>query len=105
AANVGSARDAIEFAARAGERAEAVCAYDEAVHWFSHALRLARERGDDPESVSSLLTALGDAQNHGGDARGAHAVLLEAVTAARAAESSERLADAVLRLGGVLVDE
>ena len=71
AANVGSARDAIEFAVRAGERAEAVCAYDEAVHWFSHALRLARERGDDPDKVARLLTALGGAQNHGGDARGA----------------------------------
>jgi len=105
AANVGSARDAIEFAVRAGERAEAVCAYDEAVHWFSHALRLARERGDDLDTVARLLTALGAAQNHGGDARGAHAVLLEAVTAARAAESSERFTDAVLQLGGVLVDE
>jgi hypothetical protein len=105
AANVGSARDAIEFAVRAGERAEAVCAYDEAVHWFSHALRLARDRRDDPDTVARLLTALGAAQNHGGDARGAHAVLLEAVTAARTAESSERFAHAVLRLGGVLVDE
>lgn len=105
AANVGSARDAIEFTVRAGERADAVCAYDEAVHWFSHALRLARERGGDPDTVARLLTALGDAQNHGGDARGAHAVLLEAVTAARAAENPERFARAVLRLGGVLVDE
>jgi hypothetical protein len=105
AANVGSARDAIEFAVRAGERAEAVCAYDEAVHWFSHALRLARDRRDDPDTVARLLTALGTAQNHGGDARGAHAVLLEAVAAARAAKSSERFAHAVLRLGGVLVDE
>jgi DNA-binding SARP family transcriptional activator len=105
AANVGSARDAIDFAVRAGERAEAVCAYDEAVHWFSHALRLARDRGDDLDTVAHLLTALGDAQNHGGDARGAHEVLLEAVAAARAARSSERFAQAVLRLGGVLVDE
>jgi hypothetical protein len=105
AANVGSARDAIEFAVRAGERAEAVCAYDEAVHWFSHALRLERDRRDDPDTVARLLTALGAAQNYGGDARGAQAVLLEAVTAARAAESSERFAHAVLRLGGVLVDE
>jgi hypothetical protein len=48
---------------------------------------------------------LGEAQNHGGDARAAHAVLLEAVTAARAAGSSERFTHAVLRLGGVLVDE
>ena len=53
AANVGSARDAIEFAVRAGERAEAVCAYDEAVHWFSHALRLARDRGDDLDTVAA----------------------------------------------------
>lgn len=105
AANVGSARDAIDFAVRAGERADAVCAYDEAVHWFSHALRLARERGDDPETVARLLSALGDAQNHGGDALGAQAVLLEAVTAARAAEKAEPFARAVLRLGGVLVDE
>jgi len=105
AAHVGSARDAIEFAVRAGERAEAVCAYDEAVHWFSHALRLARERGDDLDNVARLLTALGGAQNHGGDARAAHAVLLEAVSEARAAGSSERFAHAVLQLGGVLVDE
>jgi DNA-binding SARP family transcriptional activator len=105
AAKVGSARDAIEFAVRAGERAEAVCAYDEAVHWFSHALRLARDRGDDPDTVARLLTALGGAQNYGGDARAAHAVLLDAVSAARAAESSERFAHAVLKLGGVLVDE
>ncbi len=59
AANVGSARDAIEFAVRAGERAEAVCAYDEAVHWFSHALRLSREQSDDPDTVARLLTLLG----------------------------------------------
>ncbi|MDQ1475577.1 MAG: hypothetical protein QOE62_806 [Actinomycetota bacterium] len=104
AANVGSARDAIEFGVRAGERAEAVCAYDEAVHWFSHALRLARGRGDDPETEARLLTALGSAQNHGGDAPGAHAVLLEAVAAARATQNPEPFARAVLRLGGVLVD-
>jgi tetratricopeptide (TPR) repeat protein len=105
AASVGGARDAIEFAVRAGERAEAVCAYDEAVHWFSHALRLARERRDDPDTIARLLTELGVAQNHGGDARAAHAVLLEAVTIARTAASSERFTDAVLRLGSVLVDE
>jgi DNA-binding SARP family transcriptional activator len=104
AANVGSARDAIEFAVRAGERAEAVCAYDEAVHWLSHALRLARERDDHPDTVVRLLTALGSAQNHGGDARGAHAVLLEAVAAARVTQNPEPFARAVLRLGGVLVD-
>ncbi|MDQ1383021.1 MAG: hypothetical protein QOG65_400 [Actinomycetota bacterium] len=104
AANVGSARDAIEFAVRAGERAEAVCAYDEAVHWFSHALRLARERGDEPETDARLLTALGSAQNHGGDARGAHTVLLEAVEAARGTQDPEPFTRAVLRLGGVLVD-
>ena len=105
AANVGSARDAIEFAVRAGERAEAVCAYDEAVHWFSHALRLARNRGDDLDNVARLLTALGEAENHGGDAGTAHAVLLEAVTTARAAASAERFTRAVLQLGTVFVDE
>jgi DNA-binding SARP family transcriptional activator len=105
AANVGSARDAIEFAIRAGDRANAVCAYDEAAHWFSHALRLARGRGDDPDLTARLLTALGDAQNHAGDARAAQAILLDAVSAARAAQNADRFAVAVLHLGGVLVDE
>lgn len=105
AANVGSARDAIEFSVRAGERAYAVCAYDEAVHWFSHARRLTHARGDDPDTAARVLTALGNAQNHAGDASGAHTILLEAVAASRAAQRPEQLARAVLHLGGVLVDE
>jgi DNA-binding SARP family transcriptional activator len=105
AANVGSARDAMEFAARAGERANTVCAYDEAAHWFAHALRLARARGDDPATTARLLTALGDAQNHAGDAAAAQVTLFEAIDVARAAQDTEQFADTVLGLGGVLVDE
>jgi hypothetical protein len=105
AANLGTAHDAIEFAIRAGERAEAVCAYDEAAQWYAHALRLAREREASNDDVVRLLTAQGRAQNHAGDANGARATLLEAVGAARATGRPEQLADVVRQLGGVLVDE
>jgi hypothetical protein len=105
ATNVGSARDAIEFAMRAGDRATAVFAYDEAAHWYAHALRLARARTGDPIAIARALSALGDAQNHGGDAAAAYATLLEAVDAARGAGAPPEFANAVLRLGRVLVDE
>jgi DNA-binding SARP family transcriptional activator len=105
AANVSSARDAIDFALRAGERADAVCAYEEAAHWFAHGLRLARSRDSGPPTISRLLIALGDAQNHAGDATVAQTTLLDAVDAARASREPEMFADAVLHLGGVLVDE
>jgi DNA-binding SARP family transcriptional activator len=104
AANVSSARDAIEFAVRAGERANAVCAYDEAVQWYSHALRLSHAREDGPPRTVRLLLALGDAKNHAGDAHGAHTTLLEAVDRARGAGDAELWAGAVLSLSRVLVD-
>jgi DNA-binding SARP family transcriptional activator len=105
AANLNSARDAIEFAVRAGERANAVCAYDEAGQWFAHALRLARARDDGAATIVRLLVALGDAQNHAGDAQSAQRTLLDAVEQARRAGAAELFATAVLNLGRVLVDE
>jgi DNA-binding SARP family transcriptional activator len=105
AANVGSAHDAIEFATRAGERANAVCAYEEAVHWFAHALRLAHAGGEAPEVIARRLTALGDAQNHVGDAAAARMTLLDAIAAARGVDDPVPFARAVLGLGAVLVDE
>jgi DNA-binding SARP family transcriptional activator len=105
AANIGSARDAIDFAMRAGERAGAVFAYDEAVHWYSHALRLTRAGEGVPATTARVLAALGDAQNNGGDARSAHATLLDAVAATRRTGDPEAFASVVLRLGHVMVDE
>src|SRR5262249_39970239 len=48
-ANLGGAPDAMAFAVTAGERAEAVCAYDEAAHWYAHALRLSHASGTDDD--------------------------------------------------------
>ena len=105
AANIGRADDAIEFAKRAGERAGRVGAHDEAVQWFTHALHIARARGDGPDIVAPILGALGAAQNHAGDAATRRVTLHDAVTTARAAAEPELFADAVLQLGGVLVDD
>jgi tetratricopeptide (TPR) repeat protein len=105
AANVSSARDAIDFAVRAGARANAVCAYDEAVQWFAHALRLSRSRDDGTVALVHLLLALGDAQNHAGDAHAAQRTLLDAVERARTVDDATLFATAVLYLGRVLVDE
>jgi hypothetical protein len=105
AANVGTAHDAIEFATRAGQRASAVAAHDEAVHWYVHALRLTQARAASPSELAVALTRLGEAQNHAGDAKAALATLLDAVACARDAGDADAFAAAVLRLGGVMVDE
>jgi class 3 adenylate cyclase/tetratricopeptide (TPR) repeat protein len=59
---------AIEYCRRAGDAALAALAADEAVRWYTDALRLL-DRGPDPSEASrlQLLVSLGEAQHHAGD--------------------------------------
>jgi class 3 adenylate cyclase len=60
---------AVDYSRRAGERALAELAPDEALRWFSHALHLLEEReADDPRLRIELMIGLGQAQRDGGDA-------------------------------------
>ena len=104
AANVGSARDAIDSrfvpanARRQSARTTRPCTGS---RMRSDSRRTAATTST-PSPASSPRWARRRTRRRRG---AAHTVLLEAVTAARAAGSAERFTQAVLRLGGVLVDE
>jgi len=89
---------ALSYATRAGDRALAQLAFDEAAGFFAQALTLVE--AEDPRQVD-LLISLGDAQRRAGDA--AHRdTLLAAAKLAQAQGDADRLARAALansRLG------
>ncbi|MGH9042381.1 MAG: ATP-binding protein [Acidimicrobiia bacterium] len=68
AAPTAEANKAIEYARRAGDRALAQLANDEAVTWYSQALELLEVRGDaEDKERGELLVALGEAQRRAGE--------------------------------------
>ncbi|MCA1841957.1 MAG: AAA family ATPase [Actinobacteria bacterium] len=88
---------AVDYAARAGDRAMAQLAHDEAAGYYRQALELlgAARRPDDDPRRGELLISLGEAQHRAGDA--AHReTLLEAARLAEARGDVDALARAVL---------
>jgi tetratricopeptide (TPR) repeat protein len=97
----GDGRKAVDYASRAGSRAVALLAYEEAVRLYEMALEALG-----PESAAAaplrceLLLGLADAQGRAGDAPTAKASFLRAAELARAAGLREMLARAAVGYGG-----
>jgi hypothetical protein len=100
AATAGELTKAIDYSVRAGERAVALVAYEEAAGHFERALQAyaLQERADLPRRCD-LLLALGTAQSRAGAAREARETFLRAAAVARKLDSPERLARAALGYG------
>ena len=86
---------AVGYATRAGERALAELAPDEALRWFRRALELLGPATGDSAERCALLTGVGVAQRHLGDPA-FRETLLEATGIARRLGDSRRLVAAVL---------
>ena len=100
AATTGELAKAIDYSVRAGERALALVAYEEASDHFERALQAygLQEHADAPRRCD-LLLALGTAQSRAGNARLARETFLRAAALARRLDSPERLARAALGYG------
>ena len=99
---------ALEYLVRAGDRAAAVFAYEEAAVHSRHALELLALAGDaSGEQRSVLLLRLADAQWRSGDGAEARTTFEEAIEASRRLGNAELLAQAALgyvtALGGFLL--
>lgn len=101
AAPTGVANEAIEYARRAGDRAAAQLAYEEAVRLYEMALRLV----DEPAGRCDLLLALGDAQARAGDSPASKEAFREAASLAEDLELPEQLGRAALGYGGRILWE
>jgi DNA-binding SARP family transcriptional activator len=101
AAPGGDVDNAIEYAARAGDQAVSLVAYEEAARLYAMALEaLEMRRGADEPTRCELLLALGDAQARGGDLATAKETFVRAAEVARDLPSPDQLARAALGYGG-----
>jgi tetratricopeptide (TPR) repeat protein len=100
AATAGELTKAIDYAMRAGERAMALVAYEEASEHFERALQAfgLQDHADVPRRCD-LLLALATAQSRAGNTREARETFLRAAFLARRLESPEQLARAALGYG------
>ncbi|MGD8430579.1 MAG: AAA family ATPase, partial [Ectothiorhodospiraceae bacterium] len=97
AAPLGSATDAIAYAARAGERADRLLAYEEAVRLYALAVEIQRRYEEsDAAHRCQLLLALGTAQYKAGEYVQAMATFREAAANADSRGAAEDLARAAL---------
>ncbi|HEU5385395.1 MAG TPA: AAA family ATPase [Streptosporangiaceae bacterium] len=95
-----AAAQAIEYARRAGDRAMAALAFEDAARWYEHvADRLAAGRADDAEQAAAALS-LGTARLAAGNPDGGRAGFRQAAERARRARRPDLLARAALGLGG-----
>ena len=106
AASAGDAGKAIEYARRAGDRAVALTAFEEAVRLYRMALQALelKEPGDE-EMRCEVLLRLGDAQARAGDTPAARETFLTAAEVARELDLPEQLGRAALGYGGRFVWE
>lgn len=96
AAPVGDPGRAVEYLVRAGDRASAVFAYEEAVIHFRRALELLPAGEAPGERRGDLLLRVGDAQWRSGDGSGARLTFERAIDVARRSADPEMLARAAL---------
>ncbi len=93
-------RRAVEYARRAGDRAQALLAYEEAVTHYEHARRLVEQTAPLDEALrGALLLSLGSALRKAGDATKSREIFLLAARSAREASTPELLARAALGFG------
>jgi DNA-binding SARP family transcriptional activator len=95
---------ALHYARRAGDRALALAAYEEAARLYRAALQVLDD-SDDPNDDfrCELLLALGEAQARGGASPEAQSTFLQAAEIARRASTPEHLGLAALGYGGRFV--
>ena len=108
AAPLGDAGQALEYLVRAGDRASAVLAYEDAVAHYRHALELlALVEDASGEQRTELLLRLADAQWRSGDGAEARTTFEQAIEGGRRLGNGELLAQAALgyvtALGGFLL--
>jgi class 3 adenylate cyclase len=90
------ASKALDYSRRAGEKALANLAPDEAVRWFGKALELCEQQsGDDPSVRCDLLIGLGEAQRQAGE-WDFRQTLLDASAIAQELGDGDRLAKAAI---------
>ena len=95
-----AAGQATEYARRAGDRAMAALAFEDAAHWYQHvAGRLAATWAGDADQAAAALS-LGAARLAAGDPDGGRAGFRQAAERARRAGRPDLLARAALGLGG-----
>jgi eukaryotic-like serine/threonine-protein kinase len=99
AAPIGDAGKAGDYARRAGERAAALYAYEEAAAHFLNAIQLSDSVAADPLRRGGLLLALADARRRAGDVENAKATFLEAAALGQSLNLSEQYASAALGYG------
>jgi AAA ATPase domain len=95
-ASEGGARRAVEFAARAAQRAIGQFAYDEAARLYGRAIEAAAALPADPLRMWELHHGLGEALMRSGDVQGSQRALREAVAHARDLEDPNALAQTAL---------
>ncbi|HXJ24729.1 MAG TPA: hypothetical protein VNH17_03475, partial [Streptosporangiaceae bacterium] len=99
-AGTAAAGPAAEYARRAGDRALAALAFEDAVHWYERAASsLAALRASDDEQARAALR-LGTARLAAGDLDGGRTGFRQAAERARRARRPDLLARAALGLGG-----
>ena len=97
----GEGQQAVDYAQRAGSRAVALLAYEEAVRLYEMALEaLGQDASADARVRCELLLALADAQGRAGDELGAKSRFLHTADLARSAQLPEMLARAAAGYGG-----
>ena len=100
-AGAGNAGKAVGYAVRAGDRAAAQLAHEEAAQHYQSALDLLESRGPaDAQRTCDLLLALGDALMRAGRGSDAKQALRSAAALAEAQGWPDRLAHAALSYGG-----
>ncbi|PWU24691.1 MAG: hypothetical protein C5B48_05110 [Candidatus Rokuibacteriota bacterium] len=99
--SAGTADKAIHYARRAGDRAVALLAYEEAIRLYEMAFTLV----EDDSTRCELLLSLGDVQARSGDTRASNATFSEAAKRAEALGRADQLAQAALGYGGRLLWE
>jgi AAA ATPase-like protein len=95
------ARRAIDYSTRAGGRAMAQTAYEEAAVHYRRALDTVIASGGDATTRCDLLLALGAARTRSGDTGAGRATYLDAASLARDLGLGDRLASAALGYAGV----
>ena len=99
AAAGGDVERAIAYAIRAGERADAVFAFEDAVGFFQIALDLLQQQDQaDPRRLGALLLRLGDVLRKASDPEQAQDILRRAVVLGRRHGLPDLLADAAVAL-------
>lgn len=96
AATEGAAERAVDYAARAAQRAVAQFAYEEAARLYERAIDVAASLAADEQRAWQLTQGLGEARMRAGDVDGAQRALRTAAQHARRLDDPERLAQTAL---------